>query len=83
MSVYPNCASNNSLIRGFVGSIDPVGRRSCCIRDGGAVLVTHQGCGALVQEGPPLVFPVGVLLVRTWCWLPFYAAPASPVFALN
>jgi hypothetical protein len=67
MSVCPDGDRNNSLIQGFVGSVDLAGHWGCCICDGGAILVGRRLCRALVQEGPPLVFPVGVLLVCTWC----------------
>jgi hypothetical protein len=74
---------NNLLTWGFVGPIILIGRRCCCIHDGGAVLLGHWGHGTLVQEGPPLVFLVDVLLVCIWHWLLVYDAPASPVSALT
>jgi hypothetical protein len=48
MSVGPNGDRNNSLIRGFIGSVNLANRRGYCIRDGGAVFVGHPWCGALV-----------------------------------
>jgi hypothetical protein len=54
---------NNFLTRGLVGSIALAGRRGRYICDGGAVFVEHRRCGALVQEGPPLVFFAGIFLV--------------------
>jgi hypothetical protein len=56
---------NNFLTQGLVGSVTLGGHLGHCVRDGRAVFVGDRGCGALVQEGPPLVFfacilPVGV-----------------------
>jgi hypothetical protein len=56
MSVYSDGDRNNSLIRGFVGSIDLAGHRGCCIHDGGVVFVWCQWCGALIEQGPPWSF---------------------------
>jgi hypothetical protein len=83
MSVCTGGDENNSLARGFVGPAALVGRHGCCVRDGGAVLIGHRGCRALIQEGPPLVFLAGVLLVCVRCWSSVYAFPASPIFAMN
>jgi hypothetical protein len=83
MSVCTGGEGNNSLARGFVGPAALAGRWGCCVRDGGAILVGHQQCRALIQEGPPLVFLAGVLSVCVLGRSSVYAAPASPVFALN
>jgi hypothetical protein len=53
----------DSPIRGFAGFVVLAGRRGCHRHDGDAVLVKSRGSGAHAQEGPPLVFPVGVLSV--------------------
>jgi hypothetical protein len=63
MSVCTGGDMNNSLNRGFVGSTALTGHWGYCLHDGRAVLVEHWGCGALIEEGRPLVFLVGVLLV--------------------
>jgi hypothetical protein len=83
MRVRTGDDGNNSLAQGFVGPTTLVGRRGCHIRDGGAILVGHQGCGALIQEGPPLVFLARALSVCVWYWSSVYAAPSSPIFAQN
>jgi hypothetical protein len=41
------------------------------------------GHGAIIQEGPPLVFLAGVLPVCVWCWSLVYVTPASPVSVLT
>jgi hypothetical protein len=48
---------------GFCRFHHPCWPRGHCIHDGGAILIENRGCGALVQEGLPLVLPVGILLV--------------------
>jgi hypothetical protein len=83
MSVCTGGDGNNSLARGFVGPTALAGRRGYCIHDGEAIHIRHQGCGALVQEGSPLVFLTGVLPICVWHWSMVYAALASPTFALN
>jgi hypothetical protein len=55
------------LLRGFIGPTVRTGHQSRRGHDGGAVLIEHQGRGALIQEGPPWVFLVGVLPVCVWC----------------
>jgi hypothetical protein len=75
--------SFRDLTQGFVDPATLADHQGCCVRDGEAVLVGHRGCGALVQEGPSLVFLVGVFSVCVWCWSSVYAASASPIFALN
>jgi hypothetical protein len=57
----------NSVTRGFIGPTTLTDRRGYYVRDGGAILVGHRGCRALVQEGPPLVFLATVLPVCIWC----------------
>jgi hypothetical protein len=58
------CAEGaNSPIQGFAGPIILTGHRGCHEHDGDVVHVESQGSGAPGQEGPPLIFPVGVLLV--------------------
>jgi hypothetical protein len=75
---------DNSLTWGFIGVIVLAGCRNYCVHDGGAILIGHWGCGAVVQEGPPLVFLAGVLPICVWSWLLLvYAAPASPISALT
>jgi hypothetical protein len=49
----------------------------------GAIFVGHQGCRALIQEGPSLVFLAGVIPICAWCCMLVYVAPASPVPALT
>jgi hypothetical protein len=66
MSFCTGGDGNNLLTQGFVGPAIPAGRRSCCIYDGWAILVGHQGRGALIQEGPPLAFLASVLPVCVW-----------------
>jgi hypothetical protein len=39
---------NNSIARGFVGSVIFIGRRGCNIHAGMAVLIGRWGCGALI-----------------------------------
>jgi hypothetical protein len=48
---------------GFCRFHHPCWPRGHCVHDGGAILIGNRGCGALVQEGLPLVLPVGILLV--------------------
>jgi hypothetical protein len=55
------------LLGGFIGPTVRTSHQSHCGHDGGAVLIGHRGHGALVQEGPPWVFLVGVLPVCVWC----------------
>jgi hypothetical protein len=69
MSICTRGDRNNSLAQGFVGSVVLPDHRGCCIRAGGAILIVRQGRGVLVQEGPPLVLPAGVLSVCVWRWL--------------
>jgi hypothetical protein len=67
MSVCTGGDRNNSLNRGFVGFAALSGHRGYCLHDGGGVLIGHQGCGALIQEDPPLVFLVDVRLGLLLC----------------
>jgi hypothetical protein len=60
LAMLPSSGSRDSPIQGFVGSID---RQGCHGHDGGAVLVESFGIEAPAQEGPPLVFAVGILSV--------------------
>jgi hypothetical protein len=55
------------LIRSLVGSLAFAGHRCHCARDYKVILVGRRWCGAPTQEGPSLVFPAGVFLVRMWC----------------
>jgi hypothetical protein len=66
---------------GFVGTVVFVGCWCCHGHDGRAVLIGDQGHGALIQEGLPLVFLAGVLLV--WHCSLVYATLASPVSVLT
>jgi hypothetical protein len=43
-------ARKNSLTRSLVGFVTFANRWGHCVRDGGAVLIRHRGCGALIQE---------------------------------
>jgi hypothetical protein len=83
MCVCPSGDGNNSLAQGFVGPAALAGRLGYHFCHGRVILIGHQGCGALVQEGPPLVFLVSVLSVCAWCWSSIFATPASPIFALS
>jgi hypothetical protein len=83
MSVCIGGDGNNSHAQGFVGPAALADHRGYCIHDRGAILIGHRGCRALVQEGLPLVFLTNTLLVCRWCWSSVYAAPSSPIFALN
>jgi hypothetical protein len=62
---------NNFLTQGLVGSVALAGHWGHCIRDGGAIFIGYRECGALVQEGPPLVFccrcPPGKCLMMIAC----------------
>jgi hypothetical protein len=49
--------------QGSTGPIVLADHRGCHGHDGEAVLVESRGSKALIQEGPPLVFPAGVLSV--------------------
>jgi hypothetical protein len=69
MSICTRGDRNTSLAWGFVGFVVLIGRRGYCIRAGGPVLPGHRGCGAVIQEGPPLVLPASVLPVCVWSWL--------------
>jgi hypothetical protein len=83
MSVCTGGDGNKSLAQGFACLTGLTGCWGYCIRDGGAILIGHRGCGALIQEGSPLVFVASVLLGCAWCWSSVYAALASPIFALS
>jgi hypothetical protein len=59
--------TDDLLTRSLVGSIAYAVRGSRCIHDCGVILIGHRGCRALVQEGPPLVFPASIFLVCLQC----------------
>jgi hypothetical protein len=72
---------DSSLTQGFIGPAVFVGHWGCRGHDGRAILIGHQGHRALIQEGLPLVFLAGVLLV--WRCSLDYAAPTSPISVLT
>jgi hypothetical protein len=78
-----NSDGDSSLTQGFVGSTVLVGHRSCHNNVGGVVHIEHWEHGSLVQQGSPLVFLVGVLLVCTWHRSLVDVAPASPTTGLT
>jgi hypothetical protein len=57
------CDGNNLLALGFVGPAVLVGYCCCHDRNGGTVLVGLWKCGVPIQEGPAMVFLVGVILI--------------------
>jgi hypothetical protein len=65
-------------IWGFIGPTVLVDRWVCHGHDGGIVLVESHGSRAPIQESPPLVVPMGVLLVCVELCI-VYVAPASPI----
>jgi hypothetical protein len=79
MSVCTSGDGNNSPAQGFICPATLAGYRGFCIHDGGAILVRHQGCRAIIQGGPPVVFLAGVLSVCVGCWSSVYAVLACPV----
>jgi hypothetical protein len=71
------------LLGGFVGSAVLADHQSCRDHDGEAVHVRLRGCRAPVQQGMPLVFLAGILLVCAWFCPLIYIALASPVSTLT
>jgi hypothetical protein len=68
MSVCTGGDGNNLLAQSFIGPTTLTGRRGCYVHDGGVILIRHWGCGALVQEDPPLVsLPVSSQYVHGVC----------------
>jgi hypothetical protein len=56
-----------SFTRCPIGSPASTGRWCCCIGDYRVVLIGRWRCGAPVQEGPSMLLPAIVFLVRAWC----------------
>jgi hypothetical protein len=58
------CAGGvDTPIRGFASPVVLTGYQGCHEHDGGTILDESWGSRAPTQEGPPLVFPTGVLSV--------------------
>jgi hypothetical protein len=83
MSICTSGVGNNSLTQGFVGPTVLVGRRGCCIHDGGVTLTSTGGAEPSSMRAGPWTF----LLVssryayRVDFWL--CAAPISPNYELT
>jgi hypothetical protein len=67
------------VLWGFAGPAILATCQSCRSHDGEAVLIWHRWCRALIEEGPPLVFLIGVLPVCGWHCPLIYVTLASPV----
>jgi hypothetical protein len=63
MSIYTRGDKNNSLDRGFVGSIILAARQGCRVRAGRDLLTRHRGRNDVIHEGPAWSF----LPVSSWC----------------
>jgi hypothetical protein len=83
MSVALVVTGYSSLTQGFVGPTVLASGWSCRGHDGGAILVGQRECGSIIQDGPPLVFSTGVLLVHAWRCSLVYVTPTSPVSAVT
>jgi hypothetical protein len=72
---------DSSFTQGFMGPTVFARHLGCHDHDGRVVLIGQRGHGALIQEGPPLIFLLGVLPI--WHCSLVYVASASPVSVLT
>jgi hypothetical protein len=56
MSVCIHSDKNNSLTQDLLGSATLADRWGSCVRDGGAILIEHRGCRAIIRSARPWSF---------------------------